>query len=339
MATIYDVARTAGVSTSTVSHVLNGTRYVSDDTKQRVHLAMKQLRYRPNSLARGLVRQETQTIALIVADNVNPFFAELARSIEDYGFAAGYNVILCNSDRSTAKELAYLDMLISKRVDGIVYTTMSTELDQLQPLLDNKIPLVTFEREYEQIDAILLDNVQAGHDATRHLIDLGHRRIACICGPDAKTRSHARIQGYERALDSAGIRFDPDLIQAGDWTCQSGQQAARQLFELSSPPSAIFASNDMMAIGALTFLHEAGIRVPEDVSIIGLDNIALSAFTSPPLTTVATPIAEVGRRLFALLFDRMSGRRSPAPQRFTVHGEIVVRGSTARYRAGKEEHS
>lgn len=333
MPTIYDVARTAGVSTSTVSHVLNGTRYVSDETKQRVQTAMEQLRYRPNSLARGLVRQETQTIALIVADNVNPFFAELARAIEDFGFAAGYNVILCNSDRNTAKELAYLDMLISKRVDGIVYTTMSTRSDQLQPLVDNNIPLVTFEREYDQIDAILLDNVQAGHAATQHLIDLGHQRIACICGPDAKTRSHARIRGYERALLEAGIDLDPDLIQAGDWTIQSGQKCARQLFELPSSPTAIFASNDMMAIGALTFLHEQGVQVPEEVSVIGLDNIALSDYSCPPLTTVATPIADVGQRLCRLLLDRIGGRLPAEPQRITVSGEIVVRRSTARYRA------
>lgn len=331
MPTIYDVARIAGVSTSTVSHVLNNTRYVSDDTKRRVHVAMEQLRYRPNSLARGLVRQETRTIALIVADNVNPFFAELARAIEDYGFAAGYNVILCNSDRTTSKELAYLDMLISKRVDGIVYTTMSTHSDQLQPLVDNNIPLVTFEREYDQIDAVLLDNVQAGYDATKHLIDLGHRRIACICGPDAKTRSHARIRGYEQALIEAGITPDPRLIQPGDWTIQSGQKGARQLFDLPSPPTAIFASNDLMAIGALTFLHERGVAVPEMVSVIGLDNIAMSEFACPPLTTVATPIAEVGQRLWQLLLDRINEKLPPDPQRFTVRGELVIRRSTARH--------
>lgn len=334
MATIYDVARVAGVSTSTVSHVLNGTRYVSDDTKQRVNQAMELLRYRPNSLARGLVRQETQTIALIVADNVNPFFAELGRAIEDHGFAAGYNVILCNSDRTTSKELAYLDMLISKRVDGIVYTTMSTHLEQLQPLLDNNIPLVTFEREYDQIDAVLLDNVQAGRDATRHLIDLGHRRIACICGPDAKTRSHERIQGYEQALAGAGIPLDRDLIFGGDWKIESGQACARQLIELPHPPTAVFACNDMMAIGVLTYMYEQGIKVPEEISVIGMDNIALSAFSCPPLTTLATPIAEVARRLWQLLVDRMSGQLPPEPRRFTVRGDVVVRRSTARYRPG-----
>jgi LacI family transcriptional regulator len=330
MATIYDVARAAGVSPTTVSHVLNQTRYVSDDTKLRVQQAVALLRYRPNSLARGLVRQETRTIALIVADNVNPFFAELARSIEDYGFAAGYNVILCNSDRSETKELAYLDMLISKRVDGIIYTTMSTHLDQLEPLLENKIPLALFEREYEEIDAVLLDNMRGGYEATRYLIELGHQRIGCICGPDAKTRSHARIKGYEQALREAGIDVDPDLIQAGAWTPESGQAGARQLFELSSPPTAIFACNDLMAIGALTFLRSQNIRVPEDVSVIGFDNVSLGHFSCPPLTTLATPIGEVGQRLCELLLGRISGQLPPVPQRLIMPSEVVVRASTAR---------
>ena len=329
MATIYDVARAAGVSTSTVSHVLNGTRYVSVETEHRVRQAMQELHYRPNSLARGLVRQETQTLALIVPDNVNPFFAELARGIEDHGFAAGYNVILCNSDRNTSKELAYLDMLISKRVDGIIYMTMSTQIDQLQPLLDNRIPLVTFDRDYEGIDTVLLDNEQGGYDATRHLIDLGHRHIACIGGPDAKTRSHERVRGYERAMVEAGLVVDERLIQPGAWTYESGQAAARRLLHLPVPPTAIFACNDLMAIGVISALREQGLRVPEDVSVVGFDDIPFGAYFFPPLTTLATPLMEVSQRLCQLLLDRINGQLPPQPQRSIVHGQLVVRGSTA----------
>ncbi len=329
MPTIYDVARAAGVSTSTVSHVINGTRYVSDEKKLRVQQAMAELCFRPNSLARSLVRQETQTLALIVPDNVNPFFAELARSIEDHGFAVGYNVLLCNSDRNASKELAYLDMLISKRVDGIIYMTMSAHLDQLRPLVDNRIPFVTFDREFENIDAVLLDNERGGYDATRHLIQLGHRRIACIGGPDAQTRSHARIQGHERALAEAGMTTDPRLIQPGDWTYESGQSAAQQLLDLQDPPSAIFACNDMMAIGAIAHLRERGLRVPEDVSVAGFDNVSLGAYFLPPLTTLATPIGEVGQRVCQLLLDRINNQLPATPQRHIVRGQLVVRGSTA----------
>lgn len=329
MPTIYDVARAAGVSTSTVSHVVNGTRHVSDDTKQRVRAAMEQLHFRPNSLARSLVRQETRTLALIVPDNVNPFFAELARSVEDHGFTRGYNVLLCNSDRDPAKELAYLDMLISKRVDGIIYMTMSAGLDQLRPLVDNNIPFVTFDREFEDVDAILLDNEGGGYQATQHLIELGHRRIACVGGPDAKTRSHARIQGYEAALREAGFSVDSRLIQPGAWTYESGQEAARRLFDLPDPPTAIFACNDMMAIGAIAALHERDLRVPADVSVVGFDNVSLGAYFLPPLTTLATPIVDLGQQLAQLMLDRINDRLTPMPQRHIVRGQLVVRGSTS----------
>jgi LacI family transcriptional regulator len=329
MATIYDVAQAAGVSISTVSHVLNGTRYVSDETKARVLQAVEQLNYRPSLLARALVRQETRTIALIVPDNVNPFFAELARGIEDYGFRAGYNVILCNSDRSLTKEQAYLDMLISKRVDGVIYMTADIHTEKLQPLLVHNIQTVAFDREYEGFDALLLDNFQGGYDATCYLIELGHQRIACISGPDARTRSRDRVAGYEQALLDARLVLDPELILTGQWTYQSGQDTARQLFDLPSPPTAVFACNDAMAIGVMSFLHERNLRVPEDVSVVGFDNITLSAFSSPPLTTMATPILEVGQCICEMLLDRINGQLPPEPQRVTVCSELVVRGSTA----------
>ncbi len=327
--TIYDVARVAGVSTSTVSHVINSTRHVSDATKQRVQLAMAQLRFRPNSLARSLVRQETRTLALIVPDNVNPFFAELARGIEDHGFAAGYNVILCNSDRSLSKEVAYLDMLISKRVDGIIYMTMSTHLDQLQALVDNRIPMVTFDREFDNVDAILIDNEAGGYEATRHLIDLGHRRIACIGGPDVKTRSNSRVRGYEQALAAAGIPVDRDLVRPGAWTYESGQEAALRLFEMAEPPTAIFACNDLMAIGAIRRLRDQGLRVPADVSVVGFDDISLGSYIDPPLTTIATPIQQAGEQLCRLLLGRINNQLPPIPQRSTLRGRLVVRASTA----------
>jgi LacI family transcriptional regulator len=331
VATIYDVARAAGVSTSTVSHVLNGTRYVSDDTKQRVQRVMAELRFRPNSLARSLVRQETQTIALLVPDNRNPFFAELARGIEDHGFHSGYNVILCNSDRSRDKEIAYLDMVQSKRVDGIVYMTTSADVDQLHTMFDQRIPVVAFDREYAGIDALLLDNIGGGYAATRHLIDLGHRRIACIAGPDALTRSHGRIMGYEQALHDAGLPRDPALLQAGNWTFESGWAAAQRLLALPTPPTAIFACNDTMAVGVMTCLHGHGIGVPHDISVVGFDNIALSEYVVPPLTTYSTPLGEVGQQLCQLLLDRINGDTVREPQRVVVEGELVVRQSTARH--------
>jgi LacI family transcriptional regulator len=329
MATIYDVARRAGVSITTVSHVLNGTRYVTDETKVRVLQAVEEFNYRPSSLARALVLQETRTIALIVPDNINPFFAELARGVESISFTAGYNAILCNSDHDIKKERAYLDMLISKRVDGVIYITADTHADQLQSLIASKMPLVTFDRDYEGIDAILLDNLDGGCTAARHLIDLGHRRVACIGGPDTGTRSGDRVRGYQQALLECGIAVEPELLAIGDWSFQSGMDAARQFLALSAPPTAIFACNDVMATGAMSYLQRTGVRVPEDVSVIGFDNIALAGFTSPPLTTVALPILQLGQQLAQILLDRLNGQLPQPAQRIMLRGELLVRGSTA----------
>ncbi|MCE7982782.1 MAG: LacI family transcriptional regulator [Caldilinea sp. CFX5] len=329
MATIYDVAQAAGVSISTVSHVLNGTRFVSEETTTKVMAAVDQLNYRPSSLARAMVRQETRTIALIVPDNVNPFFAELARGIEAYGFAAGYNVILCNSDRSTTKELAYLDMLIAKRVDGVIYMTADNAAERLEPLRRQQIPVVTFDRDYADVDAIMLDNFQGGVEATRHLLTLGHRRIGCIAGPDSPSRSHDRVRGYQATLQAAGVPVDPALIVAGDWTYQSGLAATQQLLALPTPPTAIFACNDTMAIGVLAALQARQVPTPAAMSVVGFDNITLSTFVYPPLTTIATPILALGQQLCQLLLDRINEQLPAAAQRCTVTGQLIVRQSTA----------
>jgi LacI family transcriptional regulator len=335
MTTIYDVAEAAGVSISTVSHVLNETRFVSDETRAKVFAAIQQLNYRPNSLARAMVRQETLTIGLIVPDNANPFFAEMARGIENHGFAAGYNVFLCNSDRSAAKELAYLDMLISKQVDGVIYMTSDMAKERVQPLQEQRIPVVTFDRQYDDTDTILLDNYQGGYDATEHLLQLGHTRIACISGPDAGTRSNDRVLGYQAALATAGVASDPLLLRASDWTFQSGYQQTQALLDLAAPPTAIFACNDVIAIGAISAVMARGLSVPQDISVIGYDNIMLSAFSTPPLTTMATPILEIGQRLCQLLLDRINGHLPPTPQVFNAVSPLLERASTAPPRAMK----
>lgn len=328
MANIYDVAQAAGVSISTVSHVLNETRFVSEETKAKVLDAIERLDYHPSSLARALVRQETQTIGLIVPDNINPFFAELARGIENYGFGAGYNVLLCNSDRNPSKEIAYLDMLLSKRVDGVIYMTNDNSQERLHRLQERNIPVVVFDREYDGLDAILIDNLQGGIDATTHLLQLGHEQIACIGGPSSRFRTIGRVRGYETTLADAGIPSRPELMTTGDWTYQSGWEAMRTLMQLPQPPTAVFACNDTMAIGALAFLHEANLSVPEEVSIVGFDNILLSAFTSPPLTTMATPIVELGQQLCQMLIERIQNQSLTTPQRTIVQSKLLVRRST-----------
>lgn len=329
MPNIYDVARKAGVSTSTVSHVLNRTRFVSEVTTAKVEAAIKELNYQPSSLARAMVVQETRTIGLIVPDNINAFFAELARGIENYGFDAGYSVMLCNSGRSAEREIAYLEMLISKRVDGVIYMTSDLAAERLESLHERDIPVVTFDRSYEGVDAILIDNFQGGYDATKHLIGLGHRRIGCLAGPDSPSRSHDRVVGYQEALRGAGLEVDEALVEPADWTHRGGQRASERLLSLGSKPSALFACNDTMAIGALAYLHSNGYRVPEDVSVVGFDNIIASAFAYPPLTTIATPIQDIGHRLCRLLLERISGGQPTVTRHITLRSRLLLRKSTA----------
>ena len=334
MATIYDVAQAAGVSISTVSHVMNGTRHVSAATEQRVQAAMAHLNYRPSSLARGLVRQETKSIALIVPDNVNPFYAELAYDIENCGFEAGYSVLLCNTDYNLARETAYVEMLLSKRVDGVVYMSVDFADVRAKLLQAAGIAVVVFDGTFEGMDAVLLDNYEGGWLATQHLLALGHRRIACITGPSAECRgSAARVRAYRDALTEAGLPLDPCLEVRGDWSYRSGQAATEALLRLDAPPTSIFACNDNMAIGVLSALHALNIPVPAAVSVVGFDNIAMGAFTTPPLTTVATPILKAGQKLCQLLLDRINGQLAAAPQRITLRSELLVRGSTGPARS------
>lgn len=329
MPTIYDVARVAGVSISTVSHVLNRTRRVSAPTEQRVRAAVAQLDYRPNSLARALVRQETKSIALIVPDNVNPFYAELARSIENAGFAAGYSVLLCNTDYNLTRESAYVDMLLSKQVDGVIYMSVDFADSRLRLLHEAGIAVVVFDGLLDGLDAVLLDNYAGARLAVEHLIELGHRRIACITGPSATRRGSAtRVRAYRETLREYTLPHDPQLEVKGDWSYRSGQAAADALLKLPAPPTAIFSCNDSMAIGALAALHAHGIAVPDQVSVIGYDNIALSAYVTPPLTTMATPIVLAGHTLTQLLLDRIGGQPTTPPQRLTLTGSLCVRGST-----------
>ena len=328
MANIYDVAHAAGVSISTVSHVLNGTRYVSPDTKSRVIAAIEQLNYHPSSLARAMVRQETRTIGLIVPDIGNPFYADLGRGVENYGYDAGYSVVLCNSDRRAEKETAYLDMLISKRVDGVIYATSDQAEERLAPLHAHHVPVVTFDRDYAGISAIMLDNYSGGMAATRHLVELSHRRIACITGPASPSLSSDRVRGYRDALEAGGLPEDPALILHGDWTYASGYDATKALMDLPDRPTAIFACNDAMAIGAMGALRELGLGVPSQVSVVGYDNITASAYACPPLTTVATPIRELGEQLCQLLLDSINMPQQQEVRRLVMHSELIVRQST-----------
>ena len=332
MATMKDVAERARVSVATVSHVINETRFVSEELRQRVLQAIDEMDYQPDAVARSLRRKETRTIGLIVPDNSNPFFAEVARGIEDVGFEKGYSVILCNSDRNLEKELTYLDTLIAKRVDGIIFIAATAQVEHVKSLIESGMPVVVADRKMPEVevDSVLADNFQGGYEATKHLLDLGHRWIGCISGPWDLTPSADRVAGYKLALNQHGLQADDDLIVRGDYLCQSGEMAVRRFSELSAPPTAIFACNDLMAIGAMKGIQEQGLRVPEDISVVGFDDIALASYLNPPLTTIAQPKYELGKLAAELVIQRTTGSGSREKQEIVLESRLVVRGSTLR---------
>lgn len=331
MATLRDVARRAGVSIATVSYVLNGTRSVSPEVEARVWEAVAALGYRPNRLARGLRRKRTHVLGLIVPDSANPFFAEIARGLEDLSFAHDYSLILCNSDGDPAKEQRYLGVLIEQQVDGIALVSARATPVHLTILQERGIPFVVVDRDLPglEADCVLADNFQGGYLATRHLIDRGHRRIACITGPSDLTPSADRVRGYQKAMEEAGIEPLELWIHRGDFRAESGYHAARLFLSLppSIRPTAIFACNDLMAIGAMRAIGEAGLSIPQDIALVGFDDIVLASYVIPSLTTVAQPTYEMGRLAGELLLRRIQARGCP-PARRLLPVRLIVRHST-----------
>jgi LacI family transcriptional regulator len=330
MATIREVAKIAGVSYATVSHVLNNTRFVSPTTRERVVAAMNVLDYRPNALARSLRSGKTNTMGLVLPDSSNPFFAEIGRSIEEAAFELGYSVFLCNTEGDTHREQLYVDVLSKKQVDGIIFVAAGDQADSLHFLLSQGMPVVVVDRDLPncEVDAVLTDNEQGGYLATQHLIELDHRRIGCIRGPSSVTPSAERVTGYRRALEEAGLPYDESLVLRGDYHPGSGLQAASILFSLERPPTAIFACNDLMAVGVLHAAAKAGCNVPEDIAIIGYDDIELASFMTPPLSTIAQPKRQIGYQAAQMLARRIADDSYPT-SRVVLPPELIIRGSTA----------
>jgi LacI family transcriptional regulator len=325
MATIREVAKSAGVSSTTVSHVINGTRFVSQTVRVRVLGAIRRLGYQPNVLARSLRRGETHTIGLILPDSANPFFAKVGRSIEAAAFDLAYSVVLCNSEGNLIREQHYTEVLTKKQVDGIIFVASGDRTKSLSILLDRGAPFVIVDRDLPDVkaDAVLADNLQGGYLATRHLLALGHRMIACISGPPNVAPSVERVTGYRQALIVSGQSVEEGLILRGDFHLESGWAAALELLRRPIPPTAILACNDLMAIGVIRAAAELTRRIPEDLAVVGFDDIELSAYSVPPLTTVLQPTTDMGRRAVQLLIDRIGNpdlphRREIFPTTLTV---------------------
>jgi LacI family transcriptional regulator len=336
MSTIKDVAQHAQVSVATVSHVVNDTRFVSEATRLRVRQAIDELRYVPSALARSLKSNRTHTVGMMIPNNSNPYFAEIIRGIEDTCYAAGFNVILCNSDDDPLKQSTYVRLLSEKQVDGLIVLSSGADVELLDTLRAATMPQVIVDRE---IDDLAADLVEVNHEAggflaTQHLLQLGHRRIACIAGPQALSSARQRVQGYQRALQEAGLAVDDSLLRRADFTSAGGHAAMSSLLDAALPvdrPSAVFASNDLMAIGAICAAAAAGLSIPKDLSVVGFDDIALAAYSNPPLSSIVQPKHQTGELAAQLLLQRIA-QPDRELQRAILQPSLLVRQSTGPYR-------
>lgn len=337
-ATIKDVARLAGVSTSTVSLVLNNRPVaISQQTKDAVHKAALELRYRPNQLAVGLVTKKTNTLGLIIPDNSNFFFAAYSNGIEISASRLGYNVIFGNTNNSAQKSIHYLSIFADRGVDGIIlaqseFSSPDDTRRCLDFIGDLKTPVILIDRVFKQsaMDYVVLDHYEGGYIAARHLLDLGHKRIGCITGPMELTSCIERLEGYKQALSDGGIEFDPTLLYEGNLQMDSGATALPYL--LGKSVTAIFAFNDMTAYGIYKELRNYNLKIPDDLSVMGFDDIFFSDIIQPPLTTVEQPLGDMAQEVVQrLVRDIEHPAQTPSGEIGKVfHPVLKVRGSTRK---------
>jgi LacI family transcriptional regulator len=327
---IRHVAERAGVSVTTVSHALNGTRFVSEQARAKVQEASNALGYVPSEVARWLKHNTTRTLGMLVPNNSNPYFAEIIRGVERRCHAAGYSLLLCNSDDDGERQADHLRVLAERRIDGLVLVGAGDDAQIAAGCAGLRIPLVLVDREIDSIaaDLVEVDHAAGGDMATAHLLSLGHRRVACIGGPARLRPSQQREAGWRRALARAGIEPRAAELERGAFDAPGGAEAMTRLLNSRKPPTAVFVCNDLMAIGALHAAHEAGVRVPEDLSVIGFDDIELAAYTRPPLTTIAQPKEAIGIGAAEMLLERLRAGRSE-PGRLILQPELRLRASCA----------
>lgn len=295
---IIDVARRAGVSPATVSRVLNKTANVSPELKERVLSAVSELNYVPDPFAHGMRTKRTRSIGLIISDITNPFFPELARGVEDYVSSLGYSLILCNTDAKPENEKRYVELLLNKGIDGLMFTSLRIGEDVIRSLLNDGIPCILVGRKPENIEGlvyVVTDNYRGGCIAGEYLFSLGHRRFAHISGPLDNSAGRERLAGFIDALKKRGIKEKDITIINSDFTMEGGYKSVEDILRLETLPSGIFFANDAMAIGALQRFWEDRIGIPETFSIIGFDNIKVSGLVSPPLTTISQEIYKIGQ--------------------------------------------
>jgi LacI family transcriptional regulator len=325
-----DVASRAGVSTATTSRVLSGKGFVSDELRERVLTAVKELNYTPNGLARSMSLRVTHTLGLVVSDVTNPFFTTVARSVEDICQEQGYSVVLCNTDGKPEKERAYLAMLHEKRVDGLLLSSTGAAAEQLRDILDAGIKVVLIDRVIPGVDSICVgvENFDGMFRGTQYLLSLGHRHIGLIVGGLDVPTSQERLDGYLAAMAERNAEIDPALIVDGHFSEEGGRTAGLQLYQRADPPTAIISCNNLMTSGLLFALRDIGKRVPDDVSVLGFDDLPIFSLLDHPLTVIAQPTYELGRRAGEVLLEQLQkGRVEQQAKNIQLPTQLVLRDS------------
>lgn len=333
MPNIRDVAKRAGVTPSTVSRVINDSGYVSQKTRERVEAAIKELGYVPNMLGPSLRFQQTMTLAVVVTDITNPFWTTVTRGVEDVAQENGYSTILCNTDESEAKQDQYLYMLLRRRIDGILLVPACSDPTSIELIKKQGIPVVMIDRQVPNVDVdvVRADSEEGAYQLTQHLLSLGHCHIAMLAGPENVSTSIDRINGYQRALVDAGIKAQDDLIFWGEFTQEAGYRNAQVVIDMDPSPTAIFAANNFIAIGAMQALKEKGLRIPEDIALVSIDDIP-PAYTMEPFLTVATqPAKEIGQQATQLLLERIKNPANTAFQKIVLPTKMIIRTSSGSH--------
>ena len=330
--TIKDIAKLSSVSTATVSKVINGKDSdISSVTREKVKKIIEEQNYSPNTVARSMITKKTKTIGLIIPDVRNPFFTDLTRGAEDVANERGYSIFSCNTDDDLNKEIRYINNLVEKQVDGIALAGAAVRNKELEEKLNIKVPIVSLDRNvYFKgiVGKIEVDGFSGAYDAVTYLIKLGHKKIMLLSGQLNTKPSIDRLEGYKEALFNNGIDFDDKLIIVGRYSSDFGYESMKSM-TIDKDVTAIFCANDLIAIGAMNALKEKGIRIPQDISIVGYDDIYISSLVTPPLTTVRQPSYEIGYMAIETLINILEGKNTLS-NKVEVKLELIIRESTSK---------
>jgi LacI family transcriptional regulator len=327
--TLKDVARLAGVSTATVSNVINSSKKVSEKVEKNVLNSMEALNYQPDMVAKSLRIKESKLIGLVISDIANSFFASVVRGIEDALSADGYNVLLCNSDLNVDKEKKYLNLLLGKRVDGLIISASGSSNSYYKQLKNNGVPSVYLNRspDFTDIDTVTTNNYGGSYQATDHLINHGHKKIGIITGIQNINTGRERLSGFKQALLDNDLEINENWVKEGNFEDNSGYFKMKEIMEQTDRPTALFVSNNAMTLGVYKYIKKFALKIPDDIAIIGFDDPEWGSIVDPPLTAVAQPSYQLGTEAARLIIEKIKGGHADRQQIITLNPTLVIRNS------------